>query len=68
MCSGFLRPEKIHRPKSGLNPCTLDLKASTLPQDHRGRQTQTYIGIIIYVELVDFPTADGHIRQAQTQK
>ena len=37
MSSGFLRPEKIHRPQSGLNPRTLDLEASTLPRDHRGR-------------------------------
>ena len=29
---------KIHRPQPGLNPQTLDLKASTLPQDHRGRE------------------------------
>ena len=37
LCSGFLRPEKIHRPQPGLNPRTLDLEASTLPRDHRGR-------------------------------
>ena len=35
MCSGFLRPEKMHLPLSGLNPRTLDLEASTLPRDHR---------------------------------
>ena len=32
LCSGFLRPEKIHRPQSGLNPRTLNLEASTLPK------------------------------------
>ena len=36
--SGFLCPEKIHRPQPRLNPRTLDLEASTLPGDHRGRQ------------------------------
>jgi hypothetical protein len=30
--SGFLRPEKIQRPQSDLNPQTLDLEASTLPE------------------------------------
>ena len=35
--SGFLRPEKIHPPQVGLNPRTVDLEASTLPRDHRGR-------------------------------
>ena len=30
-------PEKIHRPQLGLNPRTLDIEASTLPRDHRGR-------------------------------
>ena len=38
LCSGFLRPETIHRPQSGLNPRTLDLEARTLPRDHRDRQ------------------------------
>ena len=33
----FLHPEKIHRPQPGLNPRTLDLEASTVPRDHRGR-------------------------------
>ena len=37
MCLGILRPEKIHRLQSGLNSRTLDLEASTLPRDHRGR-------------------------------
>ena len=37
LCSGFLRPEKIHRPQSGLNTRTLDFEASTLLRDHRGR-------------------------------
>ena len=37
LCSGVLRPEKIHRPQLDLNPRTLDLEASTLPRDHRGR-------------------------------
>ena len=31
--SGFLRPEKIHQPQSGLNLRTLDLEARTLPRD-----------------------------------
>ena len=39
LCSGLLRPEKIHRFQSSLNPRTLDLEASTLPRDHRGRLT-----------------------------
>ena len=43
LCSGFLRPEKIHRPQSGLNPRTLDLEASTLPRDHRGRRHRDLI-------------------------
>ena len=34
--------KKIPRPQSGLNPRTLDLEASTLPRDHRGRQCTTY--------------------------
>ena len=34
LCSGFLRPEKIHRPQLDLNPQTLDLEASTLTRDH----------------------------------
>ena len=37
LCSGFLFPEKIQRPQSGLNPRTLDFEASTLPRDHQGR-------------------------------
>ena len=37
LCSGFLCPEKLHRPQPGLNPQTLDLKASTLPRDRRDR-------------------------------
>ena len=37
LCSGFLHPEKIHRPQPGLNPRTLDLEAKTLPRNHRGR-------------------------------
>ena len=36
-CSGFLRHENINRPQPDLNPRTLDLEASTLPPDHRGR-------------------------------
>ena len=31
LCSGILRPEKIHRFQPGLNPRTLDLEVSTLP-------------------------------------
>ena len=38
LCSGFLRPEKSHRPQTGLNARTLDLEASTLPRDHQGRR------------------------------
>ena len=45
LCSGFYRPEKIHRPQPGLNPRTLDLEASTLP---RGRHPQ-YIVMCRYV-------------------
>ena len=37
LCLEFLRPEKVHRPQQDLNPRTLDLEASTLPRDHRGR-------------------------------
>ena len=33
---------KIHRPQSGLNTRTLDLEASTLPGDHRGRLTSLF--------------------------
>ena len=29
-------PEKIHQPQLDLNPRTMGLEASTLPQDHRG--------------------------------
>ena len=36
LCSGFLRPEKIHRSQSGFNPQTWDLEASTVPRDYRG--------------------------------
>ena len=39
---GFLRPEKIHRSQPDLNQRTLDLEASTLPRDHRGRP---FVGI-----------------------
>ena len=38
---GFLRPKKTHRPQTDLNPRTLDLEASTLLRDHRGRQPDT---------------------------
>ena len=37
LCSGFTRPEKIHRPQPDVNPRTSDLEASTLPRDHRDR-------------------------------
>ena len=47
-CSGFLRPEKIHRPQSSLNPGTLDLEASTLPRDHLARQKNIIIQIMVY--------------------
>ena len=36
LCSGFLRPEKIHWQQPGLNRRSLDLEMSTLPRDHRG--------------------------------
>ena len=55
LCLGFLRPEKIHRSQSGLNPRTLGLEAITLPLDHRGRQyvcvtplLLTYVHSFIY--------------------
>jgi hypothetical protein len=38
-CYGFLSPLKIHRPQLGLNLWTLGPVASTLPLDHRGRQS-----------------------------
>ena len=44
LCSGFLCPEKIHRPQPVLNPRTLDLEASTLPRDHRGRHWTMLLG------------------------
>ena len=37
LCSAVLHPEKIHRPQPDLNSQTLDLKASMLPRDHRGK-------------------------------
>ena len=40
---GYLRPEKSHRPQPDLNLRTLDLEASMLPQDHRGRLHQDKI-------------------------
>ena len=52
LCSGFLRPEKTHRPQPGLNPRTLDLVASTLPRDHRGRQAVYLIIIIIIIIII----------------
>ena len=36
-------PEKIHWPQLGLNPRILDLEASTLPRDHRGRLISSII-------------------------
>jgi hypothetical protein len=36
-CYGFFSPLRIHRPRPGLSPRTLDPVASTLPLDHRGR-------------------------------
>ena len=41
LCYGFLRPEQINLPQPGLNPRTLDLEATTLLRDHRGRQTHS---------------------------
>ena len=35
------------RPQPDLNPRTLDLEASTLPRDHRGRQATDYIHVYI---------------------
>ena len=43
LCSEFIRPKKIHRPQPGLNSRTLDLEASTLPRDHRGRLSVTLL-------------------------
>ena len=40
--SGFLRPEKVHRPQPDLNPRTSDLEASTLP--HKTTEFGLYIG------------------------
>ena len=37
LCSGFLRPEKMHQPQSDMNPRTLDLELCILPRDHHGR-------------------------------
>ena len=45
--SGFLRPEKIHWPHPSLNPQTLELEASTLPRDHRGRRVQVILYLIL---------------------
>jgi hypothetical protein len=45
ICSGFLRPEKIHRPQLGLNPRTFDLEASTLHRDHRDRPVPTIFSL-----------------------
>ena len=44
LCSGFLRPEKIHLPD--LNPRTMDLEESTLPRDHRGLHEGYWSNII----------------------
>ena len=38
LCLGFLRPEQIHRTQPSLNPRTLDLEASKLPQDRRDQR------------------------------
>ena len=46
LCSGFLRPEKLHRPQPGLNPRTFDLKASTLPRDYRGAFTSSNFNVL----------------------
>ena len=37
---------EIRRPQSGLNPRTLDLEASTLPRDHRGRHCHTNLKLL----------------------
>ena len=52
LCSGFLRPEKIHRPQPGLKLRTLDLEASMLPRDHRGRLC---VYEVLVMELFIFP-------------
>ena len=44
-CSGFLCPENMHRPQPNLNPRGLELEASTLPRDHRGRHLSSNRGI-----------------------
>ena len=51
LCSEFLRPERIYRPQPDLNPRTLDLEASTLPRDHRGRHLSNNFR---YYERYDF--------------
>ena len=51
MCSGFLRPEKIHRPQPDMNPRTLDLEASTLPRDHLVRQVMELVSYVDNVIL-----------------
>ena len=49
LCSGYLHPEKIHQPQLGLNPRTLDLKASMLPQDHKADKNSVLDNKKIYM-------------------
>ena len=48
LCWRFLHPEKIHRPQPGLNPRALDLEASIVPRDHRGRLTGIFLCVIFF--------------------
>ena len=42
LCSGFLRPEKIHRPQPDFNPRTLDLEASSYPETNEADNDSNY--------------------------
>ena len=55
LCTGILRPEKIHRPQPDLNPQTLDLGTSTLPRDHRGRLGDLYSWYSSSLQLILHP-------------
>ena len=57
LCSGFLRPEKIHRPQPDLNPRTLDLEGSTLSRDHRGR-----------LSLITLPLVENSLTKIELDK
>ena len=51
----------VHGPQLDLNPRTLDLEASTLPRDHRGRQVTI---LILYIIVQD---QDGQNVNRQVQ-